>query len=33
VMGIVKREPFEMKRALENDGAGVTSAALNRPVK
>ena len=33
VMGIVKSEPFEMKRALENDGAGVTSAALNRPVK
>ncbi|MGP0074956.1 MAG: DUF1592 domain-containing protein [Bryobacteraceae bacterium] len=33
VMGIVKSEPFEMKRALENDGAGVTSAAFNRPVK
>ena len=33
VMGIVKSEPFEKRRALENEGAGVTSAALNRPVK
>jgi mono/diheme cytochrome c family protein len=33
VMGIVKSEPFEMKRALENDEAGVTTAAFNRPVK
>ena len=31
IMGIVKSEPFEMKRTLENQGAGVTTAALNRP--
>jgi hypothetical protein len=32
IVGIVKSEPFEMKRALEGDGLGVTTAAFNRPV-
>jgi Protein of unknown function (DUF1592)/Protein of unknown function (DUF1588)/Protein of unknown function (DUF1585)/Protein of unknown function (DUF1587)/Protein of unknown function (DUF1595)/Cytochrome C oxidase, cbb3-type, subunit III len=32
VMGIVQSEPFEMRRALENDEVGVTTAAFNRPV-
>jgi len=32
VMGIVKSEPFEMKRALENEAPGVTTAAIRRPV-
>jgi hypothetical protein len=33
IMGIVNSEPFEMKRALENQGTGVTTAALRRPVR
>jgi hypothetical protein len=39
VMGIVKSEPFEMRRALEpeqaleNDAPGVTTAAFHRPVQ
>jgi hypothetical protein len=32
ITGIVKSEPFEMKRALEGDGPGVTTAAFHRPV-
>jgi hypothetical protein len=32
ITGIVKSEPFEMRRALENDQPGVTTAAFNRPV-
>ena len=30
ITGIVKSEPFEMKKALEGEGAGVTTAALQR---
>jgi hypothetical protein len=30
ITGIVKSEPFEMKRALETDGAGVTTASVQR---
>jgi hypothetical protein len=33
VMGIVRCEPFEMKRALETESAGVTTAAFHRPVQ
>jgi hypothetical protein len=32
ISGIVKSEPFEMKKTLENDGPGVTTAAIDRPV-
>jgi len=32
VMGIVNSEPFQMRRALESDAPGVTSAAFNRRV-
>jgi hypothetical protein len=32
ITGIVKSEPFEMKRALEGDGPSVTTAAFHRPV-
>jgi hypothetical protein len=30
ITGIVKSEPFEMKRALESQGPGVTTAAIRR---
>lgn len=33
IMGIVNSEPFEMKRAHENDQSNVTTAALHRPVE
>jgi hypothetical protein len=32
IAGIVMSEPFQMRRALEGDGPGVTTAAFNRPV-
>jgi hypothetical protein len=32
IAGIVKSEPFEMKKALEVDGPGVTTAAVERSV-
>jgi hypothetical protein len=32
IAGIVKSEPFQMRRALEGDQPGVTTAALDRPV-
>jgi hypothetical protein len=32
ITGIVKSEPFEMKRALEGEGPGVTTAAVQRSV-
>ena len=32
ITGIVKSGPFEMRRALEGDGPGVTTAAFHRPV-
>jgi hypothetical protein len=32
IVGIVKSEPFDMKRALEGDGSPVTTAAFHRPV-
>jgi hypothetical protein len=32
IAGIVKSEPFEMKRALEGEGSGVTTAAVRRSV-
>jgi hypothetical protein len=32
ITGIVKSEPFEMKRALESDPPGVTTAAVRRSV-
>jgi hypothetical protein len=31
VMGIIKSEPFEMRRARENESASLTTAALDRP--
>jgi len=30
ITGIVKSEPFEMKRALEGEGSGVTTAAVRK---
>ncbi len=33
IMGIVKSEPFEMRRALDIEPAGVTTAAVGRSVK
>ena len=33
ITGIVKSEPFEMKKALEGEGLGVTTAALRRSDK
>ena len=33
IMGIVKSEPFEMRRALESSQPGVTTSAFNRPVR
>ncbi len=32
ITGIVKSEPFQMRRAVESDQPAVTTAALNRPV-
>ena len=33
IAGIVKSEPFEMRRATESGASGVTTAAVHRPVK